>query len=317
MATLHFLIGLPGSGKSTFAKKIAKDNFAVILSSDNIRKELFGYENQDNNGKVFEVMNNRAIELLKNNIDVVYDATNLNEKKRRTIISRAKNVESKIVAYLCCTQIDKILERNLTRTERKIPWEKLELMISSINPPMYYEGFDDIYVINNGVYDNKDGYIDNLMKKCENYNQDNPYHLEPLDMHIKSVIKKVQELAKERNIEGDALYLLIVAAQFHDLGKIYTRKYKEDKQCSVYYGHENVSCYLFLCFVSLFFKEQKLTEELSNSAILILNHMEWYKRDDMSVIKNKIGNYLFSLLEILHEADDWGRNKNAMIGENE
>ena len=111
MATLHFLIGLPGSGKSTFAKKIAKDNFAVILSSDNIRKELFGYENQDNNGKVFEVMNNRAIELLENNIDVVYDATNLNEKKRRTIISRAKNVESKIVAYLCCTQIDKILER--------------------------------------------------------------------------------------------------------------------------------------------------------------------------------------------------------------
>ena len=49
---LYIMIGLPGSGKDTIAKQIqAVDRLKnVVLSSDNIRMELFGWEDQSKNG---------------------------------------------------------------------------------------------------------------------------------------------------------------------------------------------------------------------------------------------------------------------------
>lgn len=45
---------------------------------------------------------------------------------------------------------------------------------------------------------------------------------------------------------------------------------------------------------------------------LILNHMEWYRREDMTPIKELFNDDdLYYMLELLHEADLWGRNENA------
>ena len=47
-------------------------------------------------------------------------------------------------------------------------------------------------------------------------------------------------------------------------------------------------------------------------AALILNHMEWYRREDMIPIKELFNDDdLYYMLELLHEADLWGRNENA------
>jgi predicted kinase len=59
------MIGLPASGKSSIAKKIAKSEDAVIVSSDDIRKELGNINDQSKNEKVFEIAEKR----LKNNIN--------------------------------------------------------------------------------------------------------------------------------------------------------------------------------------------------------------------------------------------------------
>jgi predicted kinase len=59
------MIGLPASGKSSIAKKIAKSEDAVIVSSDDIRKELGNINDQSQNEKVFEIAEKR----LKNNIN--------------------------------------------------------------------------------------------------------------------------------------------------------------------------------------------------------------------------------------------------------
>lgn len=49
------LVGLPASGKSTYAKKLSKKENAIILSSDELRKELFGnINNQNHNAEVFK-----------------------------------------------------------------------------------------------------------------------------------------------------------------------------------------------------------------------------------------------------------------------
>ena len=68
------LIGLPGSGKSTWAEKYITENAnTVLISSDNIRKELFGDENsQEDNNRVFYEMEVRTLNHLNNGVNVIY-----------------------------------------------------------------------------------------------------------------------------------------------------------------------------------------------------------------------------------------------------
>lgn len=58
------MIGLPASGKSTIAKEFSKSEDAIIVSSDEIRKELGDVNDQSQNTKVFEEVEKR----LKQNI---------------------------------------------------------------------------------------------------------------------------------------------------------------------------------------------------------------------------------------------------------
>ena len=51
------MCGLPASGKTTKAKEIVAEEGAEYVSSDEIRKELYGDESdQTNPNKVFEIM---------------------------------------------------------------------------------------------------------------------------------------------------------------------------------------------------------------------------------------------------------------------
>lgn len=93
---LFFMVGLPASGKSTYAKELSKNYNAIILSSDEIRKELCGDENsQDKNNEVFIVLHRRIKEYLKSGKNVVYDATNVNSKRRKAFLDELKNISCK------------------------------------------------------------------------------------------------------------------------------------------------------------------------------------------------------------------------------
>lgn len=314
MAALNIMIGIPGSGKSNYAKKYLLTNNSVYLSSDDIRIELCGFEDQTHNDVVFETMKKRTLNALRDGKDVIYDATNLSKKRRSGIISEARKLGTQINAYLCCTPINIILERNITRVERQLPWDKLVQMIQSIEPPMYYEGFDNIYLIDGGIYNDIYDY-NFLIKECSGYNQDNPHHYETLEEHIKAVTKKAESLG-ETFYYIDA-YILIQAARYHDFGKLYTKTFNDKKNHFVYYGHDKVSAYLFMCHV----RKQQMRDSLNRVRLsndsykigaLILNHMEWYRREDMTPIKEMFNDDdLYYMLELLHEADLWGRNENA------
>lgn len=315
MATLNIIIGIPGSGKSNYAKKYLLTNNSVYLSSDDIRVELYGFEDQTHNDVVFETMKKRTLNALKEGKDVIYDATNLNKKRRSGIINEAHKLDAQVDAYLCCTPINIILERNITRAERQLPWDKLVQMIQSIEPPMYYEGFDNIYLIDGGMYNDVYDY-NFLIKECSGYNQDNPHHYETLEEHIKAVTKKAENLGEKLTLRNDA-EILRQAARYHDFGKLYTKSFNDKKGYYVYYGHDKVSTYLYLCHI----RKQNLIDELNRvrlcdshyqTAALILNHMEWYRREDMTPIKELFNDDdLYYMLELLHEADLWGRNENA------
>ena len=80
MGTLTIMVGIAGSGKDTVIKKYHND--AIVLSSDEIRKELYGYEDQTHNSDVFIEMNRRAKEAGKAGSHVIYNATKLNRGRR-------------------------------------------------------------------------------------------------------------------------------------------------------------------------------------------------------------------------------------------
>ncbi len=60
MAKLYMMVGLPASGKSTYAQYIAEQENAIIHSSDSLREELFGDVNENSrNDELFRELHNR------------------------------------------------------------------------------------------------------------------------------------------------------------------------------------------------------------------------------------------------------------------
>lgn len=94
---LIVMVGLPGSGKSTYAKELIKKGRAdIILSSDAIREELTGDEsNQTVNDKVFKLLYQRMNDYLAEGKSVVVDATNTTLKSRLRIMSECRVLCSK------------------------------------------------------------------------------------------------------------------------------------------------------------------------------------------------------------------------------
>ena len=82
---LVVLTGLPGSGKSHFARALAKRYPAAILDSDALREVLF--ENPQHtakeHGRLFPAMHVLMDRLLERGIAVIVDATNLKDENRR------------------------------------------------------------------------------------------------------------------------------------------------------------------------------------------------------------------------------------------
>ena len=117
MNTLTLLVGLPASGKSTYAReKMANDN-TIILSSDELRKELLGDENcQKNNDLVFKTLYKRAKEFLQNGKNVVIDATNINLKARRSALSHFEKMSIRREAIVFATPFEVCIERDKQRS---------------------------------------------------------------------------------------------------------------------------------------------------------------------------------------------------------
>ena len=87
---LVIMCGIPASGKSTVAKLFNSN----IVSTDSIRKELFGDESIQGNGvEVFSLAYSRIRNYLSLGENVVFDATNITIKSRAQIFQNLKEEE--------------------------------------------------------------------------------------------------------------------------------------------------------------------------------------------------------------------------------
>lgn len=138
------LVGLPGSGKSTWAKAQG----ATVLSSDEMRLVLSGdEENQDIHGKVFGAMRH----LLKVRLEIgasptIIDATNLRRRDRKAWIRLAQQHGAEVEAVHFNIPIEMSLERNRGRS-RVVPEAAICLMAGRLQAPTVEEGFNLVKTI--------------------------------------------------------------------------------------------------------------------------------------------------------------------------
>ncbi len=165
MKTVYILMGVIGAGKSTFAKQLANKTQAVVLSSDELRKEFIkkGTIPKEYDTKynyiVFDELHKQIDENLMKGLSVIVDSTNVPADVRRPIIEIAKKNKAKIHGVVLLLDDEECVRRVVLRqTNDKNshiianPVEALAIYKERLNKgmPTLEEGFHQIDTYNNG-----------------------------------------------------------------------------------------------------------------------------------------------------------------------
>lgn len=151
---LFLMVGIPGSGKSTFIKKFITelDGYTAVVSRDEIRFSLLkdGEEYFSRETEVFNKFIDEIKYFLKEDIsNVVVDATHISPASRNKVLRALGTLSDvEVNAVVLMTPLDVCLERNSHRTGRAyVPPSAIENMYNGFSVPSINEGFDNIIKI--------------------------------------------------------------------------------------------------------------------------------------------------------------------------
>lgn len=152
---LYLMCGIPGSGKSTYLKTRFIQP-PVVVSRDEIRfkmvredEEYFSHEKE-----VYNEFINQITQELKFFQEVFVDATHLNEASRtkllRSLGGNLKDVEVNIIWMKVPLEVALKQNENRKGTRAYVPETVIRRMASQMTIPTKEEGFEHIYVVENG-----------------------------------------------------------------------------------------------------------------------------------------------------------------------
>lgn len=148
---LKVMCGIPGSGKSTWARENIS-TAAKIVSRDEIRFSLVSDTEQyfSHEGEVWIEFIDQIKTGLELYDEVIADATHLNEVSRskllRALGTSLKDVE--VQAVFLATSLSTALKRNNTREGRAfVPQDQIKRMFNRTTIPAFEEGFNKIIIV--------------------------------------------------------------------------------------------------------------------------------------------------------------------------
>lgn len=151
MPKCYQLIGVPGSGKSTWVSQQDWAGNCVIASTDN-HVEARAQQTNSTYSDVFKEFMPRAVDLMaadvisarEKGLDIIWDQTST------TKASRARKFrmlpEYQHIAVIFATPDTNELKRRLgNRPGKNIPWNVVSGMINNFEMPTLEEGFEEIW----------------------------------------------------------------------------------------------------------------------------------------------------------------------------
>lgn len=148
--TLLLTRGIPGSGKSTFAKQwVAQDPAnRVRANRDNIRYELYGKYSglsKDQEGKITQVEHSLIRKALKQNKNVIVDDMNLTQRFLKPYYVMSAESGVKLAHKDFPVALDEVLRRNANR-DRKVPEDVIRKIYNNyLGPNGQFHHFDGDY----------------------------------------------------------------------------------------------------------------------------------------------------------------------------
>jgi predicted kinase len=155
MPKAYILVGIPGSGKSTWIENQSFDKTQTAIVSTDIHVERYASELGKTYSEVFKdfmptavnLMVDDVLDAVENNLDIVWDQTST------TVLTRAKKFRMlpkhyEMIAVVFPTPDDLELSRRLNNRPGKIiPQEVIDSMKSQFEEPSEQEGFDKIIFV--------------------------------------------------------------------------------------------------------------------------------------------------------------------------
>ncbi len=111
-----FVFGLPGTGKSYFASRLAKMIDAIYVNSDRVRKELFAQRTYSHHEKkvVYDTMLGKTKEAIATGQNMVLDATFHKKETRDTFMKQLANQGE--VFYIGLHSVESTIKERLKKS---------------------------------------------------------------------------------------------------------------------------------------------------------------------------------------------------------
>jgi predicted kinase len=153
MNKCYVLVGVPGSGKSTWIKNQEWAKDIPVVSTDNF-VEAHAKEVGKTYSEVFDeyipiavkLMANQALVCQANHLDIIWDQTSTTIGSRKRKFNTLSKKQYEFIAVVFKTPPDEVLkERLASRPGKHIPEGVMKRMIEGFDPVEESEGFKEIW----------------------------------------------------------------------------------------------------------------------------------------------------------------------------